>query len=124
MFHPIFTILVKKPDLVIEHLAGYVALAQEEVSDAGSHMAARAAAWALVGVSGAVFLILAGVAVMMGVMMERFSWVLVLVPGFMLALAIIAVAIARKPLPETAFAEMKKQIDADVKALRIAGSDE
>lgn len=121
MFHPIFSVLIKKPDLVIEHLAGYVALAQEEASTAGTHVASRIAAWAVVLVAGSVFLTLAGVAVMLGVMMDRFSWALVLVPGAMLVVALFAAVLARKPFPPGNFAEMKAQIDADVRALRVAG---
>lgn len=123
MFHPIFSVLIKKPDLVIEHLSAYVALAKEEAESTGSHLAQRLLAWAIVLVSTAVFLILAGVAIMLGVVMDRFSWSLILVPGFMLALALIAGTIARKPLPPNRFAEVRKQIDADVHALRAAGND-
>lgn len=121
LFHPVFSVLVRKPDLVIEHLAGYAALAQEEASAAGTQMAGRLAAWAVVLVSGSVFLTLAGVAVMLGVAMDRFNWALVLVPGVMLAISAIAAGIARKPLPPGNFSGMKKQIDADMHALRVAG---
>lgn len=123
MFHPIFSVLIKKPDLVIEHLSAYVALAKEEAESTGSHLAQRLLAWAIVLVSTAVFLILAGVAIMLGVVMDRFSWALILVPGFMLALALIAGTLARKPLPSNRFAEVRKQIDADVHALRAAGNE-
>ncbi|MES2975793.1 MAG: hypothetical protein V4757_19405 [Pseudomonadota bacterium] len=122
-FHPIFSVVVRKPDLVIEHLAGYAALAQEEASAAGTRMAGRIAAWAAVLVCGSMFLTLAGVAVMLGVVMDRFNWALVLVPGSMLAMAAIAAGIARQPLPPGSFSEMKKQIDADVQALRVAGEN-
>lgn len=123
-FHPIFSVLVKKPDLVIEHLAGYAALAREEASATGAQMAGRLAAWVVVLVSGSVFLTLAGMAVMLGMMMNQFHWALVLVPGVMLAMAAIAAGIARKPLPPENFVEFRKQIDADVRALRAAGDGE
>ena len=123
MFHPIFSVLIKRPDLVIEHVAGYAALAKDEAESAGSHMARRLLAWALVLLSAAVFLALAGMAVILGVMLDRFSWVLVLVPGLMLVLACVAVGVARKPLPPHRFAEVKAQIDADVHALRAAGNE-
>lgn len=123
MFHPIFSVLIKQPELVIEHLSAYAALAKEEAESAGTHVAQRLLAWAIVLVATAVFLTLAGVAVMLGVMMDRFSWALVLVPGLMLALAIVAGSAARKPMPPNRFAEVKKQIDADVNALRAAGNE-
>jgi len=65
-----------------------------------------------------VFLILAGVAVMLGAMLEGFHWALVVVPGIALALAVAAFLVARKPLPEKAFTELKQQLDADAQALR------
>jgi MFS family permease len=121
MFHPIFSVLIKKPDLVIEHLSAYLALAKEEAGSTGVDLAQRLVAWAVAGVASVVFLTLAGVAVMLGVLMDRFSWALVLVPGLMMALAVIALASARKPMPPNRFAEVKRQIDADMHALRAAG---
>jgi len=120
MFHPIFSVLIKQPDLVVEHLSAYVALAKEEAESTGTQMAQRLLAWAIVLVASVVFLTLAGVAVMLGAMMDRFNWALVLVPGLVLALALIALTTARKPMPPNRFAEVKKQIDADVHALRAA----
>ena len=122
MLHPIFSLLVKRPDLVVEHLAGYAALAREEAQSTGTHMVERLLAWILVLLSAAVFLTLAGVAVMLGVTLDRFNWTLVLVPGVMLALGIVAAAAARKPMPPGSFSQLKEQVDADVIALRAAGS--
>ncbi len=121
MLHPVFSVLIKRPDLVAEHLAGYAQLLRDEAQDAGTQFAGRALAWAVVLVAGAVFLMLAGVAVMMGVMFERFNWVLVLVPGAVLGLALVAAAAARKPMPDNSFAGLRTQLDADVQALRVAG---
>lgn len=121
MLHPIFSVLIKRPDLVVEHLAGYAALAREEAQNTGTHLIQRLLAWVLVLVSVSVFLTLAGVAVMLGVMLDRFNWALVLVPGAILALAIVAASAARKPMPPGSFSEIKDQVDADVAALRTAG---
>lgn len=123
MFHPIFSVLIKQPDLVVEHLSAYAALAKEEAGSTGTDLAQRLLAWAIVLVASSVFLTLAGVAVMLGVMLDRFNWALVLVPGFMIALALVASVSARKPMPPNRFAELKKQIDADVNALRAAGHE-
>jgi uncharacterized membrane protein len=121
MLHPIFSVLIKRPDLVVEHLAGYAALAREEAQSTGTHMVQRLLAWVLLLVSVAVFLTLAGVAVMLGVMLDHFNWTLVLVPGAILALGIVAASAARKPMPPGSFSQLKDQVDADVAALRTAG---
>lgn len=123
MLHPVFSVLVKRPDLVAEHLAGYAQLLRDEAQDAGSRAAGRAVAWAIVLIAGAVCLTLTGVAIMMGVMLDRFSWVLVLVPGAMLAVALVAAASARKPSDDENFAALRAQLEADVQALRAAGGE-
>ncbi len=117
MLHPIFSVLVSKPELVLEHVAGYAALVREEASSVGLSVAKRTVAWALALVAALVFLILAGVAAMLGAIHE-FHWMLVAVPGVALAISLASLLVARQPLPEKAFAELKAQIEADVQALR------
>jgi hypothetical protein len=117
MVHPIFSVLITKPELVMEHVAGYASLMREEASSVGLEVAKRAIAWGITLFCGLVFLILAGVALMLGALLE-FHWSLVVVPGIALVLAVVGFAIARKPLPEKAFTELKAQLDADAQALR------
>jgi peptidoglycan/LPS O-acetylase OafA/YrhL len=118
MVHPIFSVLITKPELVMEHVAGYASLMREEASSVGKEVAKRAVAWAVTLFSLLVFLILAGVAAMLGALNAEFHWALVVVPGIVLAIAVAAFLAARKPLPEKAFTELKQQLDADAKALR------
>jgi hypothetical protein len=120
--HPIISVLVSRPHLVLDHLAAYAALVQEEASSVGSEVAKRAIAWAAVAVGLLVFLVLAGVAIMLGAMQGEFHWTLVVVPGVPLAVVIVAWTIARKQLPPKAFAELKAQLDADAHALRAIGA--
>jgi hypothetical protein len=122
MVHPIFSVLVTRPELVMDHVAGYAALVQEEASTVGAQVARRAVAWGVAGLALFVFLVLAGVAVMMGVMQGEFHWVLVLVPATALLVSLAAFIAARKPLPTKAFTELKAQIDADTQALRTVGA--
>ena len=112
MIHPIFSVLVNKPELLFDHVAGYAALLREETSSVGLQVARRAVAWAVVFVGLVVFLVLLGVAVMLGVMQGQFHWALVAVPGVPLALAGVAWTVARQRLPEQAFTELKAQLDA------------
>jgi hypothetical protein len=121
MVHPIFSVLITRPELVMDHVAGYAALAQEEASTVGVQVARRAAAWAVAGVGLLVFLILAGVAFMIGAT-TGFHWALVVVPAVPLVIAGIAFGVARQPLPSSAFTELRAQLDADAQALRTMGA--
>ena len=122
MVHPIFTVLVAKPELLMEHVAGYASLMRDEASSVGREVAMRAVAWGVTLFSLLVFLILAGVAIMMAAVQDQFSWAFVLVPAVALLLAVVGFTVARKPLPEKAFGELKAQLDADAKALRAIGA--
>jgi hypothetical protein len=122
IIHPIFSVLISRPELVMDHVAGYAALVQEEASTVGIEVAKRAVAWGVAVIGLLVFLILAGVAVMLGAMQGGFHWVLVIVPGIALAVSVIAWTIARQRLPSKAFTELRAQLDADAQALRTVGA--
>jgi len=122
MLHPIFSVLVNRPELVMDHVAGYAALVQEEASSVSGEVAKRAVAWAAVVGGALVFLVLAGVAAMLGVMQREFHWILVAAPAVPLLLAVVAWTIARRRLPEKAFTELKAQLDADAQTLRALGA--
>src|SRR6059058_1543823 len=98
MVHPIFSVLITRPELVMDHVAGYAALAQEEASTVGVQVARRAVAWGAAAVGLLIFLILAGVACMIGATSE-YHWALVVVPAVPLVVAVVAFLVARKPLP-------------------------
>jgi peptidoglycan/LPS O-acetylase OafA/YrhL len=122
MVHPIFSVLISKPELVMEHVAGYAALVREEASSVSGEVAKRVIAWGVAVLCFVVFLVLAGVAAMLGAMHGDFHWILVAAPGVALVLAVIALAIARRPLPSKAFTELRSQLDADAQALRTLGA--
>lgn len=122
MLHPIFSVLITKPELVMEHVSGYAALVREEASTTGMEVAKCAIAWGVTLFAFLVFLVLAGVAVMMGAIQEQFHWALVLVPGAALAVAVAGFMAARKRMPAQAFTELKAQLDADAQALRAIGA--
>jgi hypothetical protein len=122
MVHPIFSVLITKPELVMEHVAGYASLMRDEASSVGLEVAKRAIAWGVTLFSLLVFLILAGVAAMLAAVQDQFHWAFLLVPAVALALAVAGFMVARKPLPEKAFSELKAQLDADAQALRAIGA--
>jgi hypothetical protein len=122
MLHPIFSLLIKRPELVIDHMAGYAALVQEEASSVGTEVAKRAIAWVVTLFGLLIFLVLAGVAAMLGVMQGEFHWILVVVPVIALVISVGAWSVARQRLPAKAFTELKAQLDADAQALRAVGA--
>ena len=122
MVHPIFSVLISRPELVVDHVAGYAALVQEEASSVGLEVAKRAIAWAVTAMALLVFLVLAGVAVMLGAMLGEFHWALVITPAIALVVAVVAFNIARQRLSAKAFTELRAQLDADAQALRTVGA--
>ncbi len=121
MVHPIFSVLITRPELVVDHVAGYAALVQEEASSVGLQMARRAIAGGIALVALIVFFLLVGVAVMLGAI-HGFHWSLALTPAVALLVAGVAANVARQKLPSKAFTELKAQLDADAQALRTIGA--
>ena len=119
MLHPLFSTLIQRPDLVADHVAAYAALISEEAGSIGNEVVSKIVAWALAALAVVIFLGLAGTALMLGFLQNQFHWVLVVVPGTVLLLGIIALVWARKPLKSERFPELKAQIDSDVRALRM-----
>lgn len=120
MLHPLFSTLVQRPDLVVEHVSAYASLFHEEASAAGAELAERMVAWVLVVVATGLFLMLAGTALMLGMLQNQFHWVLIAVPGMALLLGLVALIRAKKPLRSERFPELKAQMDSDARALRMA----
>jgi uncharacterized BrkB/YihY/UPF0761 family membrane protein len=114
MLHPLFSTLIQRPDLLVEHLSAYGALFREETSSAGKSLLRRSVAWVLVGVLAMMFMLLTGIAVMLGVMQNQFQWVLVIVPGAVLMMTLIAYFIAGAPAQQDNFTELKAQINSDL----------
>jgi hypothetical protein len=122
MLRPILSLLIRRPDLVIDHVAGYAALVQEEASAVGMSLARQLIAWGVALLGLIVFLVLAGVAVMLGATRGEFHWSLVLTPGAALLVSLLAGYFARRWFPARRFTQLKAQLDADVQALRAARS--
>ena len=118
MLHPLFSTIVQRPDLVLDHLSAYGALFHEEASSAGADLGKRTVAWLMAILAALLFVGLAGMALMLGFMQNHFHWVLVAVPGFSLLLLIVAVTLAKKPMRSERFSELKAQLESDAQALR------
>ncbi|MBA3593496.1 MAG: hypothetical protein H0W47_06815 [Polaromonas sp.] len=120
MLHPFISTLIRRPNLLIDHLGGYAELIREEASEASVDLIRRAFIWALAAVGAMLFLILAGVAIMLGAVTNQFHWALVAVPAVPLVLTLAAFFKAQKLLPPSHFSEVRAQFDRDAQALRSA----
>ncbi len=121
MLHPIFSTLVTRPDLIVDHLSGYAALFGEETKSVGTELVIKALAWVFMAMLIMLCLTLTGTAVMLGMLHGQFHWALVVVPGVAFLMAIGAFFLARKPLSFGHYAEFKAQIETDIETLRAAG---
>ena len=118
MLHPLFSTIIQRPDLIMDHLSAYGSLFHREASSAGAELVARALAGLVAALAGALFLGLTGAALMLGLLHNQFHWILVAVPGVALVFWIGAIWVAMKPLKSERFPELKAQIDSDAQALR------
>ena len=121
MLHPLFSILVQRPELVIEHLSGYGALLHLEATQAAGTLVKRYIAGVLAIVCGMVFVLLAGIALMLGALHNQLHWMLLAVPGVALV-AMLTALVKAKALPEAPqFSELKAQIQSDIQAFKAVG---
>jgi len=116
MLHPIFTTVLVHPELIANHLAGYAALAKEEASATAHSLLTRLISGVLSLVSALLALTMGGIAVMLGVLHGSFNWVLVIVPGVAALVAVVCAVIASRPSHLNAFADLRDQFRADLKA--------
>ncbi|MGA0570105.1 hypothetical protein ACO2Q9_05235 [Variovorax sp. VNK109] len=118
MLHPLFSVVVRRPDIVAEHLAGYALLAREEAALASEQLVQRSVAYAVTAFSLAMGLMLAGVAAMLAAVHSQFHWALAVIPLVALAPALWGWNVARKPMPERIFGTLSNQFEADLQVLR------
>lgn len=121
MLHPIYSTVLGHPELIADHMANYGALVRQETHEASRGLIARLVAGILAAVSAMLALGLIGVAVMLGVLHGSFHWVLAAVPGFAVLIAAVSAYVASRPQEFHAFADLRAQIDADLRALHAAG---
>ena len=122
LLHPIFPVLLKRPELFMDHVAGYAALAREEAGAAAAVLARRAIGWAVALLGFAMFLVLAGTAAMIGALQGQFHWMLLVVPGVALGIGLVGLAVGMHRLAHPLFTELRAQLDADAQALRTLGA--
>ncbi len=119
MLHPLFATLIKRPDLIADHVAAYAELITQETSGLATDWVTRGLAWVLVAAGALVFVLFSGIALMLGVL-NQFHWVLVALPGAVLLLTLLAFSKARTSRQSDSFTEFKSQLNSDLRALREA----
>jgi cytochrome bd-type quinol oxidase subunit 2 len=125
MLVPLFNLVTHRPDLIIDHLAGYLTLAQDELNDTKQRVTRRAIAGAVALVFGVAFIVLAGMALMLASLATTQTQplfastpMLIAVPSIVLIAAIIAATIAIKSdkvVPRVSFAD---HVQRDIQAFR------
>lgn len=125
MLVPIFNLVTHRPDLIIDHLAGYIELAQDEVTGIKQQLIRRTIAGAIAMVFAVAFIVLVGIAVMLASVASPQSQLefsgsaaLIVVPAVALAATVIAAIVAMKSdtnEPSVSFAD---HIQRDIQAFR------
>lgn len=118
--HPLCLTIIRRPDLIVDHLSAYAALFQQEANLASLAMVNRVLIWFIAGLSAAICVVLSGTALMLGVLQNQFHWILVAVPGVMAFCALGALAWTRQPVLADHFSNVKSQLSSDASALRAA----
>jgi hypothetical protein len=119
--HPLFLTIIRRPDLVINHMSAYVSLLAQEANQASQSWVNRVLIWLIAVFSMVICVVLSGTALMLGVLQNQFHWVLVAVPGVMALCALCAFGWTKKIIWASHFDNIKTQLVNDAAALSAAG---
>ncbi len=121
MIHPMLRLAVTQPQLLADHAEAYVDLIGEEVGRTAKAYGMRAAGGAIALVMALVFLLLAGVAIMLWAVTPSADlhapWALFVVPAIPALIAVAGGIVAMKKT-EAPFIELKQQFAADLSMIR------
>ena len=120
MIHPLFKATLKRPDLVMRHLANYADLVQCEASDIGKSLLRQAVAGVVATLSLLLALGLTGISVMLGVLNGRFHWALVAVPAVAWLVALTGALLARRSKFREDVKDVREEMELDLKVLALA----
>lgn len=118
--HPLCLTIIRRPDLIIDHLGAYAALLSQEASQASQSLVNRTLIWVVAVMSGVIGVVLSGTALMLGLLLNQFHWILVAVPGVMILCALVAMAWTKQAVFAGHFSNIKSQFSSDAQALRTA----
>jgi hypothetical protein len=121
---PLLTLLATRPQLLVDHAQAYAALFTDEFGLARAAWRRQVLLYAVALCALGVAAVLAGVATMLWFATAapaQAVWVLLAVPTVPLLLAVVCLLLARQPAPAASFANLGRQINADLAMLRAAG---
>jgi hypothetical protein len=122
--NPLLALLATRPQLLLDHAQAYAALFNEEFTLASAAWRRRVLLQAAAFCSLSVAAVLAGVATMLWCTTTAPAsalWFLITIPIAPLLLALVCVLLARQSAPSASFANMSRQINADLAMLRTSG---
>lgn len=122
--HPLFLTIIRRPDLLVDHINAYADLLTQEASEASHSLVNRVVLWLIAVISVAIAVVLLGTALMLGVLQDKFHWILVAVPGVIVICAIVGLTWAKRPFSTDHLSNIKSQLFNDAKALRMAAGQE
>nr|WP_315849707.1 hypothetical protein [uncultured Rhodoferax sp.] len=129
MLHPLFHLIASQPQLLGDHAQAYGELISTELAAQATALKRRALFGAMALCFLGVAIVLAGVALMLWATLvpapvQATVWVLVLVPAAPTALALACYLRARTggATDDPAFAELRRQVQADMALLRGLGT--
>lgn len=124
--HPLLALLATRPQLLVDHAQAYAALFNEEFGQACACWRRRAVLQAVALCCLGVAAALAGVALMLWAvnpdLQVRAMWVLWVTPLLPLLATVACLVMARLQASDQAFANLGRQINADMAMLRAANS--
>ncbi|MBC7918347.1 MAG: phage holin family protein [Rhodoferax sp.] len=128
MLHPLFHLMARQPQLLGSHAAAYGELISTELATQALALKHRALWGALAVCFFGVAAVLAGVSTLLWAMLvpalQPVPWIVILVPLVPFVLAVVCGLLARKPgtAQDAAFAELRRQVQADMELLRGMGA--
>ncbi len=123
--NPLLALLATRPQLLLDHAQAYAALFNEEFALAAAAWRRRVLLYALALCCLGVAAVLAGVAAMLWFTTAAAAsaqWVLITIPAVPLLVTLVCLLLARQAPYSAPFANMSRQIDADLAMLRAAGT--
>lgn len=122
MIHPLFRLLLSRPQMLAEHVGAYAELASAEAAEAAVVLRTRSLLAVAAVACGLLGLGLAGVALLLLAALPSaqmpLPWLLALVPLTPLALGLGCWQAARRQPPAPAFSLLRRQVALDAALLR------
>jgi hypothetical protein len=117
VIHPLFPVILRRPELLARHLLNHVDLLRAEFAEAKRAVVLKAVAGLAAGMSLLLALGLSALAVMLSVV-ERFHWALVAVPALAWAVFVGCAVAATRAAVQPKMEEVREQVEVDLDLLR------